>query len=309
MKLLCVVFLLSTNVLFAQEHMKDTLLNKHAELVLKYFENVLNKPQSQSAMELAYARAAEDYGYNDKAKKALKAYLAQKSQDAEARIDYALLLSRGDANDRLLATIEADSAKNFAPQDLNVLAGVLTITLVRLDSDFFSISLDTLREKTEIAAKNLLGSSKSQNTYLTHFADSTLRWLKHYDDNQRDLDEQAGNEYESIDKELNRVYHAILRDYDDDTVFTDRFKDAELAWLLFRDAEMKAIFPYADSNGNYYGSVFPMCESEIAGFLEQSRLKEIMTWYNGESEGDVCSGSIKTPEELAEIRSGNKKNK
>jgi uncharacterized protein YecT (DUF1311 family) len=108
---------------------------------------------------------------------------------------------------------------------------------------------------------------------------------------QYDLNEAAGRDCQKADKELDSVYHQILREYRGDTAFIRNLKNAQRVWILFRDAEMKAIFP--DRLDGYYGSVQPMCWAmELTG-LTQERIKKLKLWTEGTEEGDVCRGSVK----------------
>lgn len=60
---------------------------------------------------------------------------------------------------------------------------------------------------------------------------------------QQEMNEQAIEMYHKSDKELNKVYQAVLREYKEDTAFIRRFREAQRVWLLFRDAEMLARYP------------------------------------------------------------------
>ncbi len=109
---------------------------------------------------------------------------------------------------------------------------------------------------------------------------------------QSDMNDSAASDYQKADKEMNAVYHQILKEYRSDTAFIKNIKNAQRLWVLFRDAEMKAIFP--DEPDVYYGTVFPMCWSmELTG-LTIDRTQKLKVWIDGIEEGDVCSGSVKT---------------
>ena len=109
---------------------------------------------------------------------------------------------------------------------------------------------------------------------------------------QSEMNDSAASNYQKADKDLNAVYHQILKEYRSDTVFISNLKNAQRLWVLFRDAEMKAKFP--ESPGVYYGSVLPMCWSmELTG-LTQERTQVLKVWIDGIEEGDVCNGSVKT---------------
>lgn len=114
---------------------------------------------------------------------------------------------------------------------------------------------------------------------------------------QSELNECAASDLDSTDKELNRVYHQILKKYADDPVFITKFKAAQRAWLQFRDAELAAVYPH-DSEPTQYGSVFPMCHSGEKARITFLRVKELKRWAEGIDEGEVCAGSVKFKDEV-----------
>ena len=113
-----------------------------------------------------------------------------------------------------------------------------------------------------------------------------------YDKAQTQLDSNscADEEYASADAELNRVYKAILEKYKDDSRFIKKFREAQRAWLKYRDAEFEATFPYADTEHSreYYGSVFPMCAAQFRAQLTRERIVKLREWLDGNEDGDVC---------------------
>lgn len=108
---------------------------------------------------------------------------------------------------------------------------------------------------------------------------------------QSEMDDSAASNYKKADKELNAVYHQILKEYRSDTAFIKNIKDAQRLWVLFRDAEMNAIFP--DRPNINYGSALPMCWSMELTSLTEERIQKLKVWIDGIEEGDVCSGSVK----------------
>ena len=110
---------------------------------------------------------------------------------------------------------------------------------------------------------------------------------------QAELNSCAGDEYAAADAELNRVYKAILEKYKDDSKFVTKLRAAQRAWLQYRDAEIDAKFPHADERSAYYGSIFPMCDSQYKAGLTRERVAKLREWLDGTEEGDVCAGSVK----------------
>jgi uncharacterized protein YecT (DUF1311 family) len=107
---------------------------------------------------------------------------------------------------------------------------------------------------------------------------------------QAELAEQACGKFKKADSELNRVYQQILTANTGDTRLVKALREAQRAWIAFRDAHVRSIYP--DPDPMAYGSVNPMCR---CGILEQltiqrsEQLREL--WIDGTVEGDVCAGS------------------
>ncbi|UEG54428.1 DUF1311 domain-containing protein [Mucilaginibacter daejeonensis] len=103
------------------------------------------------------------------------------------------------------------------------------------------------------------------------------------------LTANAGAAYQKADKELNRVYQKILKEYASQPLFIKKFKVAQRLWVQLRDAELAARYPARGS----YGSAGPMCENIYLEDLTKQRTKFLKQWLDGIPEGDVCTGSVK----------------
>ncbi len=109
---------------------------------------------------------------------------------------------------------------------------------------------------------------------------------------QGDMNSAACGKYRRADDELNRVYQQILREYAEDADFVAKLKEAQRAWLAYRDAHVESVFPGEDKRA-VYGSVFPMCHcGEVEG-LTRERTRVLRRWLAGLPEGDVCAGTIR----------------
>lgn len=125
------------------------------------------------------------------------------------------------------------------------------------------------------------------------FCSILLIFISSYSFSQTQL-EMNGTEHKKFlkaDKELNRVYQTILKQYTSDTTFIKNFKASQRLWIQFRDAEMKTMYP--DREPYYYGSIHPMCWSIYKTELTNDRTKKLSLWIAGQKEGDPCSPSIK----------------
>jgi len=101
---------------------------------------------------------------------------------------------------------------------------------------------------------------------------------------QRELNECGGAELRKADAELNRVYVALLERLKSDPVAIENLKASERAWIIFRDAHMKALHPHPDTEG----SVRPMCWALELTELTVQRT-EMLKRMLGPADGDVCS--------------------
>ena len=116
--------------------------------------------------------------------------------------------------------------------------------------------------------------------------------LVSFSQTQMEMNQDAHLAYQKADKELNRVYEAILTEYKSEPLFIERLKVAQRLWINFRDAELDMRFPKTDK-GYHYGSVYPMCVSLILKEMTEERTKKLMVWLEGIEEGEMCLGSIK----------------
>jgi uncharacterized protein YecT (DUF1311 family) len=109
---------------------------------------------------------------------------------------------------------------------------------------------------------------------------------------QADLNKSACDEYQRMDTELNKTYLQILNLYKDDTLFLQKLKLAQRAWIAFRDAQLSALFP-AEETQTEYGSIYPVCRCQTLSELTVQRTAQLHRWIDGIEEGDVCGGSIR----------------
>jgi uncharacterized protein YecT (DUF1311 family) len=109
--------------------------------------------------------------------------------------------------------------------------------------------------------------------------------------NQFALNECAARELKAADDELNRVYKEILKRNAKDSVFLDRLKAAQRAWLSFRDAELEALFPDPEKQVAY-GSAYPTCYANWKKKITVQRTQQLRRWLIATEEGDVCTGLL-----------------
>jgi uncharacterized protein YecT (DUF1311 family) len=109
---------------------------------------------------------------------------------------------------------------------------------------------------------------------------------------QLELNEAARRSFDAADARLMNVYKQILGDYRTDAVFVRHLRAAQRAWLAFRDAHVKALFPNQNP-GRAYGSVYPVCRFRVLTELTDARSEQLEAWTKGVDETDTCAGSRK----------------
>ena len=109
--------------------------------------------------------------------------------------------------------------------------------------------------------------------------------------NAYEMNECAGQDLKNAEKKMNAVYQAVIKAHHDDLIFIGKFKAAQRAWLMWRDAELAAIY-VEHSPGESQGTNVAMCRAGRAERLMMERTKQLRVWIEGEfPEGDVCTGS------------------
>ncbi|MGR9088473.1 MAG: lysozyme inhibitor LprI family protein [Gammaproteobacteria bacterium] len=117
---------------------------------------------------------------------------------------------------------------------------------------------------------------------------------------QLEINQCADAGYKEADAALNRTYKRIMEIYQEDKVFIEKLKKAQLAWIKLRDADFDLKFPHADEP-RFYGSVLPMCATGYKEQLTLQRIAFLEQWLSGVEEGDICSGSPMPKWRLKEI--------
>jgi uncharacterized protein YecT (DUF1311 family) len=108
---------------------------------------------------------------------------------------------------------------------------------------------------------------------------------------QSEMNGCAGEDLKDAEGKMNEVFLQIKNRYQNDPQFLESLEAAQLAWVVFRDAELKAMFPNPDPY-HEYGSVYPMCFALRRAELTEERTKQLDQWLVGVEEGEACGGSI-----------------
>lgn len=115
-----------------------------------------------------------------------------------------------------------------------------------------------------------------------------------YSQTQYELTQASCEEFKKAENTLKLLNKKVIEMYVMDTVFVQKFKQAQEVWLQFRKTHIETIFPKEDKS--YYGNVFPMCHCIHLLELTQQRIRQVEKWTEGIEEGDVCGGSRKIKE-------------
>lgn len=104
----------------------------------------------------------------------------------------------------------------------------------------------------------------------------------------------AGLEFEKWDEELNRLYQQIMKAREKEKVFLEKMRVAQRSWILFRDAELEAIYPPEKSRG--HGSSYGMCYFTWKTILTKERIRQLRKWIDGFTDDipkeDICGGTL-----------------
>ncbi len=98
---------------------------------------------------------------------------------------------------------------------------------------------------------------------------------------QMQLSNMSANDLRGADKALNKTYQLVLLKYSENNQFITKLKQAELAWIKFRDAYTDSVFPEAKTNPDYYGSAFDMCWSATVAQQTTQRTSDLKKLLSG----------------------------
>ena len=107
---------------------------------------------------------------------------------------------------------------------------------------------------------------------------------------QLDMVKSAQADYFKADKKLNETYKQIQTIYRKDSRFLRDLKQAQLAWIKFRDLQVALKYPTKIG----MSSATPMCRFNYIRELTEQRRAELRHWTDPVAEGDVCTGTIQT---------------
>jgi uncharacterized protein YecT (DUF1311 family) len=101
------------------------------------------------------------------------------------------------------------------------------------------------------------------------------------DESQTGMNICAATDYRAADAELNQTYDKIVKRLGADEATKKRLKEAQRAWIAFRDAECD----FATS-GSRDGSIYPMIQAQCLEGLTSARSEQLSGYLDCE-EGDM----------------------
>jgi uncharacterized protein YecT (DUF1311 family) len=106
-------------------------------------------------------------------------------------------------------------------------------------------------------------------------------------------------DYGEVEKLHQQVYDEIIAIYGDDKQSVEFLRRSQRAWISFRDAQIRAIWPEIET-GETMGTAERMCIPIELEKLTRQRIIQLLTWRIGIEEGDVGAGTRMMPERVQE---------
>ena len=103
---------------------------------------------------------------------------------------------------------------------------------------------------------------------------------------QAGMNEAAGQQLRAAEAELERVLDALQTKHKGNPEALRRLRQSQAAWVAYREAQSE--LPWAPSQDNELGSVYPMCVANLKTHLTEARVQELRALLTSE-EGDVCA--------------------
>jgi uncharacterized protein YecT (DUF1311 family) len=91
---------------------------------------------------------------------------------------------------------------------------------------------------------------------------------------QSEMNHCADEDASAADAELNRVYQDLLSKNKTNVIATKKLRNAQRAWIAFRDAQLEAFYPAQDKQREY-GSIYLMCHAKVAMAITKRRTAQL----------------------------------
>lgn len=96
--------------------------------------------------------------------------------------------------------------------------------------------------------------------------------------NQAELNQCSYDRYQAADKQLNATWKKLMAKFKDDKTATAKLKTAQKAWIVFRDAEIEAMFACEAQDRTCWGSMEPMLRNGELTTLTQARTARLQKY-------------------------------
>lgn len=98
-----------------------------------------------------------------------------------------------------------------------------------------------------------------------------------YEGNQQELNQCARDEFDAADKQLNLTWKKLLAQ--SDKSYVKALRKAQRAWIVFRDAEVDAMFACKDDDMRMcWGSMYPLLYHGAMTELTEARTKQLQDY-------------------------------
>ena len=98
---------------------------------------------------------------------------------------------------------------------------------------------------------------------------------------QADINQDACAQYQKADQLLNQTYSQVLKDYAKDPEFLAKFKQAQRAWIAFRDAYLAARFPKTNKQVEYGSSYhLPLHDTHRTHPTKNEGTEDVGGWHS-----------------------------
>jgi uncharacterized protein YecT (DUF1311 family) len=91
---------------------------------------------------------------------------------------------------------------------------------------------------------------------------------------QPEMNHCADEDSKAADAELNHIYQNLLAKNKADEGATKKLREAQRAWIAFRDAQLEALYP-AEDKQREYGSIYPMCYAIVVTAMTKERTAQL----------------------------------
>jgi uncharacterized protein YecT (DUF1311 family) len=103
---------------------------------------------------------------------------------------------------------------------------------------------------------------------------------------QSEMNRCADEDARAADAELDHVYQDLLSKTKDDANATKKLRDAQRAWVAFRDAQLEALYPAQDKQREY-GTIYPMCFAIVATTMAKERTAQLRRMLQDKDPCDI----------------------